>query len=389
MKNKLYIKILSLGLLLISLVGCDGMDETYKDLQGDGPIVYLGKLDAEEIFVQAGKNRIKLSWPALYDPRVQHTKITWANGTKEKDVAITYGQPTEVLLDNMDEASYDFVFYNYNDNGLKSVTVSTIGEVYGDVYEGYLKNRNLANATYIESTGTLTLNFPVLGDSTIVGTEFKWIENGETKTLYTDNTADSKVVIENYKGSHLEYRCKFLPEPNAIDYFYAPYWNSVTVQSEWDRTGWEVIPAYAPFIENAGTATEQGRADQLIDGNISSYFSLRKPGFNEIPAGTDSYFILDMKEKRTVDYFIWQHRNTSLGLRPWEISLYGSNDGTNFTVIQENVVIPGAETGADLTATVLFNQAECRYLKVQYVRWHTTSSTTMQVAEVWVGAHVN
>lgn len=445
MKNKLSI-IISLGFLILLLTSCDGMDSTYKDLQGDAPIVYLGKPDKEKIVMQPGRNRIKVSWPAFYDPRIKYTKITWANGTKEKNVPIVFNQPTEVMLDDMDEASYDFVLYNFNDDGLKSVTISAIGDVYGNTYESYLKNRNIESISLDDESGDITIKFPVLGDSTIVGTEFRWLEGGTTKTIYVDNPEDGEVVLENYSGTNLEYRCKFLPVPNAIDYFYAPWAGGLTivktVGGDIKRDRWTVTTqthnGYG-YMWDGGTQANPvtGLPEHMFDGNTGSYLSMVKPGgsINGVVPPADSTppsFIVDMKTPQEFEYIKWSHRNGAYSnangsvvannynyLRVYGITIEGSNDGTSFTIIppaspagtnasivwipEKASYVGSVQSTEDLPYKIPVTQSTYQYVKVSLVvqsknyavgqyqhpsypgAGASGSGNTMQVAEFGLG----
>ncbi|KAA6350774.1 hypothetical protein EZS27_001878 [termite gut metagenome] len=399
MKKKLYTKIIGFSLLLITMAGCGAMDETYKDLRGDSPIVYLGKLDVSTIVVQSGRERVKISWPALYDPRVEYTKITWANGTRETDVPVTYGKPTEVTLNtNLPEALYDFVFQNFSSDGLSSVAVSSIGEVFGNTYESYLRNRNIASINLNKAENIATITFPVLGDSTLVGTEVRWTKqsDGTPTTVYFANTSDNRIVLNNFKGQDFEYRCRFLPTPNAIDDFYSQ-WASYHIivktllNPAGTPSGWTVTTPYSDMGESNGG----GYKEQLVDGiaNIATnYLSLRKPGrvvdAYDVPADAETGFTIDMGEQKTFDYFVWHHRysNVTVALRAWTVSIYGSNDNIVFDEIKSNVNIPSAEAaGAPVPGTVELPSSTYQYVKVVYVRWDTNNSNSIQVSEFQLG----
>jgi hypothetical protein len=395
MKKKLYTKIIGFSLLLITMAGCGAMDETYKDLRGDSPIVYLGKLDVSTIVVQSGRERVKISWPALYDPRVEYTKITWANGTRETDVPVTYGKPTEVTLNtNLPEALYDFVFQNFSSDGLSSVAVSSIGEVFGDTYESYLKNRNVANINLNEVEHIATITFPVLGDSTLVGTEVRWTKqsDGTPTTVYFANTSDNKIVLDDFKGQDFEYRCHFLPTPDAIDTFHsqwAPYHITIITKTllnpAGQLSGWTVTTPYPDLPEGNGG----GNKEQLVDGTINSetnYLSVNKIGKGNAPADAEWVgFIIDMGKQQTFDYFVWYHRNSSLTLRAWNISLYGSNDGVDFELIQANISIPGETDGTMMIGTINVPSSTYQYVKVTVNRYNTATSNTIQAREFQLG----
>ncbi|MGC3978753.1 MAG: DUF4998 domain-containing protein [Paludibacteraceae bacterium] len=82
------------------------MDATYSHLIESGPSKYLQKMDS--VIIQPGRNRIKIIFPVLYDRRIENTSISWASNTKNLNVPIIFGQRTEVVIDNLSEALYDF-----------------------------------------------------------------------------------------------------------------------------------------------------------------------------------------------------------------------------------------------------------------------------------------
>lgn len=389
MKKYVYTNILTLCALalVLTFTGCGDMDDSYKEYRGDGPIVYLGKVDESSLSLQPGRDRIKINLPAQSDPRAKYVKITWANGTGEKDVPVTPGQPTEFILDKMREALYEFVLYHFNDDGLKSVNTTATGEVYGSIYESYLTNRNIESTDIDLDNRTVTINFPALGDSSIVATQIKWEKDGKTHSKIYENTKNNKLTIEDFDGTTFDYRCCYLPEPNAIDTFYSGYevYHHIPKKYELDRTGWLISTSYPPNIENAGKPTENGRADQLIDNDNATYLSLAKPGKLGIAANAECYFVIDMGRPVIFDYFKLNHReHPSITLRVQQVSFYGSNDGTTFSLIKSAIPI-NYETG-----DIYLNQGDLpvsryRYIKMTYDSWDKTASNTMQLSDFKLG----
>ncbi|MGC3978751.1 MAG: discoidin domain-containing protein [Paludibacteraceae bacterium] len=119
--------------------------------------------------------------------------------------------------------------------------------------------------------------------------------------------------------------------------------------------------------------------------------SLVKPGKTTggvtVGASESVYFIVDLGTAKKFDYIVWEHRNnTSTGLRVWEASFYGSNDGNTFNEIKTNVPIPGAQISSTYKGTIDIPSSEYRYLKVAYTKWDTVNNATMQIGEFWLGA---
>lgn len=383
--NKLYI--VCAFFIVIAAAACSEMDATYSDFIKNGPIVYLQKVDTA--IIQSGRNRLKISLPALYDARVEYTAIKWANKTKRVDVPVVYGEPTEVILDNMDEALYDFSFVNFNGDSLYSIPTSFSGEVYGSSYESFLQNRKIESVTINEIERTATIKFPVLSDSTNVGMQIQWERNGETTTTIFANTPDDSIVVENFGVRDFEYRSLYKPLSNAIDTFYAawtPYHITVTTKVLLDRSNWEVTPSQNPLP----TDGKGNYIKNLTDGDFNTFMSMVKPGKTSggvtVGANEPVYFIVDLGSIQKFDYIVWEHRNdTQTGLRVQEASFYGSNDGITFTEIMTNVPIPGSLTSSVYKGTIDLPSSEYRYVKVLYTAWDTKNNSSMQIGEFWLG----
>lgn len=397
MKTSKILRSLTVSLLAI-ITACGGMDETYKEFIGDAPIVYLQKYESDSIKVQAGRERVKITLPATKDPRIDYVLITWANGMYEQKVPVEYGAPTEVVLDqNLSEGMYDFVITNYTEDGLFSISSSVIGETYGETYESYLRNRNIQKIEFDFNTNDMTLYFPVLSDSIIQGTELKWISGGVDKQTYYPNTEDNLIFVEEFPVDEeyigeFQYRTHVMPTADVLDVFYSQWQNCrFVVEKEkiaalYDPQNWTFVLSYPELSEGGGPYS-------MIDNNPNTYLTMRKPGKGTDGSGAtidpaaESYFIVDLQSEKTFDYIEWYHRgnNNSLGLRVWAIKLFGSNDGSGFTQIGDEINIPGEDDSSIMNATLEVPESTYRFVKVQFTRWSTTANTSIQVGEFKLG----
>jgi hypothetical protein len=157
-----------------------------------------------------------------------------------------------------------------------------------------------------------------------------------------------------------------------------------------DRTNWTVTTSvnYGYCPDNA-----TGLPEHMFDGLTTTFFSMVKPGKSfkatdgktySTPAGHVPYFIVDMKEEKTFNYYQWGHRssNTYTYLRIHRVKLYGSHDGTTFTEIVAEVAMSPTAAGIQ---TYPIPESTYRYVKVEYTYWETTSGSSIQVAEFNLG----
>lgn len=126
----------------------------------------------------------------------------------------------------------------------------------------------------------------------------------------------------------------------------------------------------------------KGMPEQLIDGRSDTYLTYLKPdrgsynGYEQ--HNTEHYLTIDMGGETEFNCFKWMHRNTAnKNWQVWQITIFGSNDGETYNVIQENI---------DLDRNTLEKEydiptSKYRYIKVQFNDWDKTSGYNMTIAE--------
>lgn len=171
---------------------------------------------------------------------------------------------------------------------------------------------------------------------------------------------------------------------------------SLTVdgRAEFERATWTVKTSI--FYENKGVSYvidgSTGKPEHILDGDATTFLSLVKPGKTydnyTTPAGYDLNFVVDMGVKQKFNTLYWCHRggNANNYLRTWGISMYGSNDGENYTPIAV-LDLPYADYNP---FSLPIPESEYRYVKVKYEKWSdnsggSTSGGTMQVGEFNLG----
>ena len=93
-----------------------------------------------------------------------------------------------------------------------------------------------------------------------------------------------------------------------------------------------------------------------------------------------------MKEPKEFDFFRLRHRtykNTTDWIRMNKVSVYGSNDGTNFTPISIGINILTAADIAEVSIPLPMKQTY-QYFKLTCDGWHS-SGNTVQASEFNLG----
>lgn len=193
---------------------------------------------------------------------------------------------------------------------------------------------------------------------------------------------------------------------------------SITIQSAFaqdavyndiDRTGWVAkAPPHSPKDNAVGIDGKIAGAEYILDENDKTFLALVKPGksYDGVPgpANIDSLgFIVDLGAAHKFNFFRIHFRsdNTYDFLRPWKISIYGSNGvetdpyARTWTLItdmsgNDQITLPNAE-GNGLNKTTgnveIANTVAYTSVKVVYTGMSPSSSgSTMQIGEFFLGS---
>lgn len=210
-------------LLLLLLSACSKMDDTYKQFIAQGEIPYAGAVDSVKVF--PGKNRLQLSW-LLTDPQVTKAKIYWNNQSDSLDMVIKRVNEVDtvnVILSPMPEGAYSFDIYTFDDDGNKSIKVSTTGQVYGDRYTSSLLPRPVKSAIYSDGAVSITWGS---ADTHVTSTQIKYTGAGGVQQRVTVPVDSMTTTLPNFDFSAsgtFDYTTEYLPDTTAIDFFYTAY----------------------------------------------------------------------------------------------------------------------------------------------------------------------
>lgn len=151
--------------------------------------------------------------------------------------------------------------------------------------------------------------------------------------------------------------------------------------------------------QNYVTDGTTGKPEDLFDGQRNTFLSLVKPGkkmsavYEGPPKGEINSFIVDMLSPITFKSMYWSHRagHAYTYLRIWALSIEGSNDGQNWTMLKSEIKLPDTYGAPNVNVDkrydiALDGQYEYRYVKVNLTNWSdnsggATSGNTMQMSE--------
>lgn len=212
------------------LTGCSDMNDKHDFYLEGGERIYIGKIDSLKTF--AGDGRVKLRFWAS-DPRAKTVAFYWypENDSLLAEVAHTSSVDSfEVFIGGANstkaikEGNYTLKVITRDNKNHFSVPFEKIINIYGDRFRSTLTNRVLKTVAYQVADGSLLLTFSGPTNDKENGIEISYTDmTGLEQKLSLGNKAITTPVklLNIDKTKPVSYRTSFLPEPKAIDVFYA------------------------------------------------------------------------------------------------------------------------------------------------------------------------
>jgi hypothetical protein len=198
------------------------MNDKHDPYLREGEKLYIGRVDSAKM--RPGNERFLLHY-WLTDPRVETLKAFWNNKQDSAIISVPAHRPTETLeaTVNIQEGNHTVQLYSYG-SGLRSVVFEKTVNVYGDEYTAALANRSLDRVEFDEASSLLSLYLyePVNADE--IGLRFFYTDTaGEAEEITIPTSSiTSPVNLQNVDPTRpVTFSAFYLPEPEAIDTFYA------------------------------------------------------------------------------------------------------------------------------------------------------------------------
>lgn len=208
-------------LINICLSSCGKMDNSYYEYIKNGESIYPGRPDSVQCY--PGKNRVMITW-LLTDPNVKRCLILWNEGADSLNISVDRSNIADtfrVVINELEERSYVFTLYSFDENGHRSVRTEADCKVYGAAYESTLNNRLLKEALSVNGNMKVTWGDSVEGS---LGTEIRYLDQRhDVKVVLVKGTENLTRMDGLPLGDTLQYRSVSLPLPGALDTFYTAY----------------------------------------------------------------------------------------------------------------------------------------------------------------------
>ncbi len=205
--------------LFAAFWSCNKMDSTYRQfLEGEARI-YTEKPDS--LKAHSGRNRVRVTWKPIRDPRVSKVVVTWNNDAFSKEAPITSPADTSIIIDGLTEGNYSFNFYTLDNEGNRSIKTEVLGQAYDTLYE---KGLILRDVTSVSSTGSeLTIHFqPFQGGDTYLEQEVVYTSSLTNQQKAVQLPAEGEALtIADFTGTGFTHRSVYRPQELSPDLFYS------------------------------------------------------------------------------------------------------------------------------------------------------------------------
>lgn len=374
-KYRIFIFLLGIGFIISA---CDKMEDGYMEFTKGGEIIYLGKADSVKTF--SGKNRIKVSWLLISDPKIIKSVIYW---NEKADSAIVNIQRTagvdtvSVLLNNMQEQTYNFEIYNYDAAGHSSIKEEAIGTVYGNNYAETITNRSFESAEYDHTTKSVNVNWYGAATEAVVVEMVYTDINGAQKTIKDFRTVEPTNPLNPYtfptvtnmpkykKGTTFKYRTGYLPKTNAIDTFYTEF---TTKEVVFPSTA-DINIALSKSVSGSSDASS-GRATNIVDADKATFWQPLSSDRSDL----NTWVVIDLDDSETFDHvgLYWTKANDKIA----SYDILYSDDNVTWQVAYHKVSpVPAEEL-------VSFTEVSARYVKLS-VNLSSSSNVTLGEMEIY------
>ena len=138
-------KYLWLLFLILTIVACEDLEDTYSDYVGDGTIRYVGI--CTDVTVSPGWKRLIVKWKNTPDLLVDKIKITWRKDEFRDSVLLEPNQ-TEYNITGLEEGSYEILVYGVDQEGNHSLATPLLGRPYTSTHETILSFTRLIAKHY-------------------------------------------------------------------------------------------------------------------------------------------------------------------------------------------------------------------------------------------------
>ena len=237
--NNIYKATIGAVIILMITVSCSD-ENPYLEYTDKSSIEYTGI--AEPISYLIGIEKVNIFVKLTSDPSVNLLKIIWLELGEEKmkNVEIEkedFGQVKEILIDNIPQGTYNFVFTTHNEEqGLYSVKTSITAEVFGQSFIDRLIPLTATATSGGSENVALTWSERV--DSGLVGKAVRYTNNSDEEIVLDISKEERETQIEDHQfGTPIRYYTKYYAQ-TWLDTISTKEKRAVLTHTYKDKSAW-------------------------------------------------------------------------------------------------------------------------------------------------------
>lgn len=311
-------------MLIMAMWGCSDMDSIHEQyLQGEK--IYAGKLDSLEVY--SGYKRVKIEGLTRYLGNSTECVVEWEDQSQIFSIDTVKKETFEVMVEDLEERSYEFQVYTLDEIGNKSVLQTCKGRVVGDNFKGSQQVRRITGFNFMDDV--MYVNWADKSESEfVIFTQINYAntEGGMTRdTVYPD---DSAIELVNWKPlGKMEVVSAVISGPMGVDTIYLDMVEKILPPPPFSELDKSLFSLVRMPSDNRGDAYGADPVQYLFDGDGnwtgSDAFGYHS-GENAIPHHlTIDLGVVAKVRKCRLDL---RDPNNYAGNNPTEVELWGIMD---------------------------------------------------------------
>lgn len=314
-------------ILLITAFGCSDMESNYSQyLQGEK--VYAGKLDSLEVF--SGYKRVKITGMTRFLGNSKECIVEWEDQSRTFTIDKLGKERFEMIIDNLQERSYEFKVYTKDINGNKSVLQIARGRSVGDIFKSTQQTRRIIGVTVED--GDAVVNWADKAESEyVIFTELSYDNNKNEVTKVVISPDDLTTSLINWKPlGKMERISAIRSGVMGFDTIYLEKVESELPAPPFDQLNKNLFSLVRMSDDNPGTSYGADPVKYLFDGD-GSWSGNDAFGYHSGENAIPHHFTIDLgvtAQIRKCRLDLRDPKNFA-GNNPTEVELWGIMDITN------------------------------------------------------------
>ncbi len=321
------LNIFSFLILLITALACSEMDSNYEQyLRGEK--IYAGKLDSLEVF--SGYKRVKITGMTRFLGNSKECIVEWEDHSKTFPIEKTENERFEMIIDSLQERTYEFKVYTKDTNGNKSVLQIARGRAVGDIFKSTQSTRRVIGIDVTD--GDATVKWADKAESEyVIFTELSYENNKNEVTQVVVNPDDLTTPLTNWKPlGKMEIVSVIQSGIMGFDSIYLEKVVSELPAPPFDQLNKGLFSLVRMSDDNPGTSYGADPVKYLFDGD-GSWSGSDVHGYHSGENAIPHHFTIDLgvtAQIRKCRLDLRDPKNFA-GNNPTEVELWGIMDITN------------------------------------------------------------